>query len=194
MVIHLTKKLADKLRISPAAATSVNEFLSWRANYVQCPGHRFVIFMNDASRFTIVADNVSTAKLKKLHEVFNHVLVDTLYSLNINPDVIGCYLQELGDKVIYAKNADRKKTAQLNKCTEDVLFALDNFSNGIELSMFANNLMCNMADKDGPIVPRKKMIELLGKYNLPVIKFIAFDLNVRLLLGSDERDINLTLR
>jgi len=169
MVIHLTKKLADKLKISLARAMSVNEFTSWRANYVQGPGYCFVIFMNDASRFTIVANNVTTAKLKKLHEIFNQVLVDTLHSININLDVIGCYLEELGNKVIYAKNADRKKTAQLNKCTEDVLWTLDNTSNSIELSMFANNLMCNMTDNDGPIVPKNKMIELLGKYGLPVV-------------------------
>jgi len=51
MVIHLTKKLADKLKMSPSKATSVNEFLSWRANYIQGRGYRFVVFMNDASRF-----------------------------------------------------------------------------------------------------------------------------------------------
>ena len=170
MVMHLTKKLSDKLKMSPAVATSVNEFTSWRANYIQGSGYRLVVFMNDASRFTIVVNNVTVAKLKKLHEIFNQALVDTLHSLNIDLDVIGCYLEELGDKVIYAKNADRKKTAQLNKCTEDVLWALDETLNSIELSMFANNLLCNMSDNDGPIVPKVKMIELLAKYGLPVIK------------------------
>ena len=170
MIIHLTKKLADKLKVSPVAATSVNEFLSWRANYVQGPGYRFVIFMNDASRFTVVVDNVTAIKLKKLHEMFFRALVDTLYSLNVNPEVINYYLEELGDTVIYAKNADRIKTARLNKCTEDVMHALDDTSIGLELSMFANRLMCNMTDKDGPIVPKEKMIELLGKYGLPVIR------------------------
>jgi len=113
MVIHLTKKLADKLKMSPEEASSVNEFLSWRANYVQDHGQRFVIFMNDASGFTIVVNDAKAAKLKKLPEMFTRVLVDTFYSLSVNPEVIGCYPEELGNKVIYAKNADRKKPRSL---------------------------------------------------------------------------------
>jgi len=115
MVIHLTQKLAEKLNVSPAKALTVNEFTSWRANYVQAHGSRFVVFMNDASRFTIVINDAKAAKLKKLPELFSKVLIDTLYSLNINTKVIGCYIEELGNKAVYAKNADRKKTAQLNR-------------------------------------------------------------------------------
>jgi len=188
MVFHLTKKLADKLKMSPAKATSVNEFTSWRANYVQSGGHRFVVLMNDASHFTVVVNDAKAAKLKKLPELFHRVLVETLYSLSVNPEVIACYLQELGDKVIYTKNADRKKTAQLNKHTEDVLWALDDTSNEVELSLRVNNMIYNVTGRDKPIIPKKKMLELLGKYGFPVIKCAAFDLNVRLLLGGDGKD------
>jgi hypothetical protein len=38
------------------------------------------------------------------------------------------------------------------------------------------------------------MLEMLGKYGLPVIKCAAFDLNVRLLLGGDGRDAIRRLR
>ena len=114
MVIHVTQKLADKLKISPVKAASGSDFLSWRANYVQGRGYRFVVFMNDASRFTIIVNDAKAAKLKKLPELFFKNLVDTLYSLNVNPEVIRCYLEELGEEVIYAKNSNHIKTAQLN--------------------------------------------------------------------------------
>ena len=194
MVIHLTKKLADKLKISPAKAESVNEFLSWRANYIQGHGYRMVVFMNDASRFTVVVNDAKAAKLKKLPEMFVHALVDTLHSLNVNMEVIGCYLEELGNKIIYTKNADRKKTAQLNKQAEAVLWALEDSSNDTELSLYANKFICNVTGNDEHFIPKEKMLELLGKYGLPVIKCTAFDLNVRLLLGGDGRDAIRRLR
>jgi hypothetical protein len=194
MVIHLTKALADKLKMSPTKAESVNEFSSWRAHYVQGTGYRFVVFMNDASRFTIVVNDAKAAKLKKLPEMFTKVLVDTLYSLNVNPDVIGCYLEELGNKIIYTKNADRKKTAQLNKHTEAALWALEEFYSDVELSLYVNKMIFNITGKDERVVPKRKMLEFLGKYGLPVIKCAAFDLNVRLLLGGDGVDAIRRLR
>ena len=194
MVIHLTQKLADKLKMSPAKATSVNEFLSWRANYVQGPGYRLLVFMNDASGFTVVVNDAKAAKLKKLPEIFNHALVDTLFSLNINPDVIGCYLEELGNKIIYTKNADRKKTTQLNKRTETVLWTLEDTSNDIELSSFVNRIIFDVKSNEDNFTPKEKMLEMLGKYGLPVIKCTAFDLNVRLLLGGDGHDAIRRLR
>jgi len=194
MVIHLTQKLADKLKMSPAKATSVNEFLSWRAHYVQGRGYRLVVFMNDASRFTVVVNDAKAAKLKKLPEMFSSALVDTLYSLNVNIEVIGCYIEELGSKIIYTKNADRKKTAQLNQQVEAVLLALDEASSDIGLSAYANNFLCNVSGKNEFIKPKEKMLELLGKYGLPVIKCAAFDLNVRLLLGGEGRDAIRRLR
>jgi len=194
MVIHLTKKLADKLKMSPAKAISVNEYLSWRANYIQGNGYRLVVFMNDASRFTVVVNDAKAAKLKKLPEMFIHALVDTLHSLNVNMEVIGCYLEELGNKIIYTKNADRRKTAQLNKQAEAVLWALEDSSNDTELSLYANKFICNVTDNDEHFIPKNKMLELLGKYGLPVIKCTAFDLNVRLLLGGDGVDAIRRLR
>jgi hypothetical protein len=194
MVIHLTKKLADKLKMSPEKASSVNEFLSWRANYVQDHGQRFVVFMNDSSGFTVVVNNAKAAKLKKLPEMFMRVMVDTFYSMNVNPEVIGCYLEELGNKVIYTKNADRKKTAQLNQRTKDLLWMLDDTSNDIELSLCVNNSIYDVSGNDAAIVPKMKMLKLLGKYSLPVIKCAAFDLHVRLLLGGEGKDAIRRLR
>jgi hypothetical protein len=100
----------------------------------------------------------------------------------------------LGSKIIYTKNTDRKKTAQLNQRTKDLLWMLDDISHDIELSLCVNNSIYNVSGNGVAIVPKMKTLELLGKYGLPVIKCAAFDLHVRLLLGGDNRDAVRCLR
>ena len=105
MTKHLIKKLADKLGVSPKSELATDDgFLSWRAHYVQESGYRFVVFMNDVSRFTIVINDAKSSKLKNLPDLFIITLRDTLLSLNVNPEVIDRYIAELG-KASYSKNA-----------------------------------------------------------------------------------------
>jgi hypothetical protein len=185
MILHLTKKLADKLNLTTLPADASDAFYSWRANYIQEHGQRFVVFMNDASRFTIVINEAKTAKLKKLSELFIQTLRETLLAVGVNPEVVNQYVSELG-KIEYAKNADRKKTAQLNKNTETAWWALRDFTDDVELSVCTNNALYNTSGTDEILVPKAKMLELLGRYGLPVRKFLALDLNVRLDLDGND--------
>ena len=89
-------------------------------------------------------------------------------------------------EITYAKNADRKRTAQLNKNAEIAFWAQRDYSTAVELSLCANNMVYNITGQDEEIVPRRKIIELLAKYGLPVRKCRAFDLNVRLLLDGKD--------
>ena len=81
MILHITKKLADKLKLSPTVESAKNELHSWRANYIQEAGYRFVVIMNDVSRFTIVINNTTAVKLKKLPALFIQTLRLTLLAL-----------------------------------------------------------------------------------------------------------------
>ncbi len=135
--------------------------------------------MNDASRFSVVLNEAKAAKLKKLPELFITVLRDALLAIGVNPEVADCYIVELG-AITYAKNTDRKKTAQLNKNTESAWWALRNYSSDIELSLCANNTVYNTSGVDETLVPMRKMLELLANYGLPVRKFRALDIDVRL--------------
>ena len=183
MILHLTKKLADKLKLSPVSEPAADEFYSWRANYVQEHGFRFVVFMNDASRFTVIINEAKAEKLKKLPEVFVKTLRETLLAISVNPEVIDRYITELGE-ISYAKNSDRKKTAQLNKNTETAWWALRDLTDNVDISVFANEMIYNTSGSDEVLVPKEKMLEMLGRYGLPVRKCRAFDLNVHLDLGS----------
>ena len=185
MVLHLTKNLAEKLNLSPAAETVTDDFLSWRAHYVQEHGQRFVVFMNDASRFTVVLNQVKAAMLKKLPELFIEGLRNTLLATGVNPETADKYIEELG-AITYSKNADRKKTAQLNKNIETVWWALEKYTSDLELSLHANNIIYNATGSDETLVPQNKIFELLGRYRLPGRKCQAFDLNVRLDLDGKD--------
>ena len=196
MILHLTKNLADKLKLAPKPMKTADEFFSWRANYAQGHGFRFVVFMNDASRFTVVVNEAKAARLRKLPELFIQTLREIFLAMGINPEIIDRYISELGE-ITFAKNADRKRTAQLSKNTETAWWALSDLSendildNAI-LSLYANNIIYNVSCREEVVRPKQKMLELLGRYGLPVIKCRAFDLNVRLAL--DGRDAVRRLR
>jgi len=181
MNLYLTKKLHDKLKLELQPEKFVDGLYSWRANYVQEYGQKFVVFMNDATRLTIVINEAKAAKLKKLPEYFMENLRKTLLALCINPEIVDRYLTELGE-IIYMKNSDRKQTARLNKCTEAVWFALRDLTDDIELSVWANNYLHGAPDdaERNYTTPKENLTKSLSMYGLPVIKTRAFDLNVRL--------------
>jgi hypothetical protein len=185
MILHLTKKLADKLNLSPSIEPVSDDCCSWRANYIAEHKQRFVVFTNDASRFTVVINEAKAAKLKKLPELFMQTLRETLHTIGVNPEVANRYVSELGE-IQYAKNSDRKRTAQLNKNTESVWWALRDYADDVGLSVCANNALYNTSGTDETLVPKEKMLELLGRYSLPVRKFRAVDLNVRLYLDCND--------
>ncbi len=187
MVLHLTKTLAEKLNCKPGEEHVTDSFLSWRAHYVQAHRQRFVVFMNDASRFTVVLNKANAAALKKLPELFINNLRETLLVLGVNPDVINAYIAELGD-IHYAKNSDRKRTAQLNKNTEAVWHSFSReYNNDADLAKFANCYPYGISTPEETIVPNKKIFELLSRYGMPILKFRAIDIHVKLFLGDGKK-------
>jgi len=187
MNLYITKKLQEKLKIEHLSVLpAVDDIYSWRANYVQGHGgHRFVVFMNDATRLTIVINEAKVAKLKKLAELFTIVLRTTLLELGFNPDVADRYMGELGE-IAFAKNTDRKQTARLIKCADATWYALRNLTDDVELSVWANNYPHSAPDgSDGSYSsPRQNAIKAFAVYGLPVLKSRAFDLNIKLDLDT----------
>jgi len=191
MILHLTKKLADKLKLSPFVEADIDEFFSWRANFIHEDGLRFVVIMNDASRFTIVINEAKADKLKKLPELFLKTLRETLLSIGVNHEVVARYIEESGE-IKYSKNSDKKKTAQLNKNVINAWWAMRDLSDDVEISLYVSSMIYNITGLDEVVVPMEKMLKMLSKYGLPVRKCRAFDLNVR--LDLDGRDAVRRLR
>jgi len=185
MVLYLTQKLAGTLKLSALPITTDADLFSWRAHYIQENGFRFVVFMNDASRFTVVIDDVKSASLKNLPEIFMKKLRDVLLAHCINPEVVERYIAELG-KISYAKNEERKRAALLNKNVQATWRAMQRYDSYTDISFCVNKMLFNLSGSDKLIVPEIKMRELLAKYRLPVIKFRAFDLKARLMLDGND--------
>ena len=185
MQLHITKKLADKLKIKPELKEVEDELFSWRANYVQENGFRFLIFMNDATRFSIVLNEAKMPKIKKLEPLFKDVLYQTLIEMGMNPDVAEKYLAELGD-IAYAKNSDRQRTAQLNKSAEYVWYYLNDLKGDVEISIPINKSYFKYGlDQFGN--SQQLFFEMLEKrYGLNIRRFRAFDLTVTLDLAGED--------
>ena len=194
MNLHLTKKLNEKLRIELSSALqTVDELYSWRANYVQEHGQRFVVFMNDATKLTVVINEAKVAKLRKLPEIFITNLRATLLAMSFNPEVVDRYMVELGE-ITYVKNTDRKRTAWVIKCGDAVWSALRDLRDDVELGVCANDYL-HVALEDNErnyYSPKENAVKAFAVYGLPVLKVRAFDLNVR--LDLDGRDAVRRLR
>jgi len=185
LTLHLTKKLADKLKLSPSTESGVDALFSWRANYIEEDGFRFVVFMNDASGFTLVINEAKAPKLKKLPELFAQTLQNTFLTLGINSEVTERYISDLGE-ISYAKNSDRKQTARLNARVDEVWWGLRELSNDTDLSVYASSRPYDIPSSGGLLFPKENMFKLLERYELPVRKCRTFDLSVRLELDGND--------
>ena len=191
MLIRITKKLADVLRLSPEKKYSNDDFLSWRADYVNEDGFQFVALMNDTSRFTIVINNADEEKLRNLPALFVGVLRETLLTLGVNPKVVDRYVTDMGG-ASYAKNTDKQKTSHLVYSVKTVWWGLRSMADDVELSLYSNSMSSGPSYRDDDIYPTEIMLAFLARYRMPVLDCRAFDLNVR--LDLDGRDAVRKLR
>ena len=187
MNLFLTKKIIDKIKVELKPEMQTDELFSWRANYIQEHGCKFVVIMNDATRFVIVINEAKIARLRNITNIFFENLRATLLALCINPDVVSKYISDLGE-ISFVKNSDRKKTAWLNNSSDDTWFALGNLTDDVSLSVAASKCWHAVKDNKGEhyISATERMIKRLEVYGLPTIKFKAYDLVCRLELESKD--------
>jgi hypothetical protein len=188
MLVHTTKKLADKLKIAPPEPPEqFDGMLSWRANYVRESGASFVVFMNDATRFVVCVNEVKARDFKKLPERFSEVLQDEMLSYGINQDIVSKYIAELGD-FEYFRNVGRQRTAWLNKAAESVRYALNYCRESAAASQRASAYPVGAPNDNQRMArPNRDFLEALGKrYGLPARKGTAFDLTVALGLNNRQ--------
>ena len=192
MKIYLTKKLADKIKINPPREDENPDGLySWRANIVESGSTVLTVFMNEASRYIIVLKNLKNKDYSILPELFTKILRDVMAADQFNPEVIDFYIKEAG-KITYIRNAGKQQTAYLNKACDNACLVLYTANDNIGISYTASHWGISMDDIYTLSNPSKKFKALLSVYELPVNKFKAFDLSVKLDLngGVAERSIS----
>jgi hypothetical protein len=188
MILHLTKKLSDRLELGklPTPADDFDRLYSWRVNITQEDGYEFLVYMNDASRYAVFVNKPDGAS--SLSDMLFETLRDAMLSDNINPAVVERYISECGEARLY-RNLGRKETAWLNKATDNVWFAKRHTDENLTVTRTAAHLSVpphTGADMKEYYHPDERFYSMLETYGLPIRCGRAFDLNVRLELdGSD---------
>ena len=181
MIVNVTKKLAEKMNISPIEASSTDKLLAWRAHIGRANRSNFVVFMHEETRFAVVLTRVTTVKLKKLSELFFETLKLVLLSYGINPEIIDWFIAKQGS-IVFSRNTDAKKTAQLTSACEVIKMIADNNDSDISLSKILNY---RPVGRDY-YFPIEKMLEVFKSSGLPIYKQSAFELTIRLDLDGND--------
>lgn len=188
MLIHLTKKLAEKLNIS--VKTTGEEFdplYSWRANIITENRRSIVVFMNDASRYVIALCEIKGKDWKRLPELFVETLRKTWLAEQINPEIIERYIANIGE-FQFVKNTGSQNTAWLNKTCEMTGWAYYHAYRDSNVSHFAVSKQASSYFVGGAggasIYPNAKLLETLQVFDLPVKRFTAYEFIVRLDLAG----------
>jgi len=186
VIVHLTKKFADKLKLAPKPIQTEADLFSWTAHFVQGHGFRFVVMMHDATRFSIVLNEAKMPKLKKLETEFKNVLALTFHELGVNPEIVDQFINDLGE-ITFSKNSNRSSTAKINKVVEGVWAAFRFAREDLDLSLWSNRQLYKMKGAEDYRQSYELMLEILGDhYEQPVLKRQALDLKIRLDLDGKD--------
>jgi len=185
MLIHCTKRACERLKITlpVVAETEYNPLYSWRLNVIEDGRKRLVVFMNDASRYCVVLDNIKAKDWAKLPKIFTERLREIMLAQQINPDVIDRYLSEAG-AVGYFRNSDKNMTARINKACEAAKLGYYNHDGDIAISLFANYYLVGSKDEKGYFEPSERFHALLSEYGLPLKRCRAFEFEIELQLKN----------
>jgi hypothetical protein len=161
MYVHLTKKLAEKLKADMVVPEDgYDEFYSWRANICSKGQQRYLVFMNDACRYVVVLNGLKAKDFSKLPRLFAKTMREVMLADKIDSAVIDRYLSELGG-FVYVRNEGRQKTSWLTRASERVWFGLDDYEDNLNLSLCASNDLVGTTGGNDMERPSEMMIELL---------------------------------
>lgn len=100
------------------ADENVDSIFSWTANWTRVWENRkaedMLVLINNATRFTVAIYEVKRAELKNVEKIMTEAIINTLYAMNFNPEMIDAYMQMAGD-VTFVKNSNRKATIGIDR-------------------------------------------------------------------------------
>lgn len=192
MQIALTKKLATAMEIKPPLIHEViNPLFCWTANWTKVWDNRrtedMLVLVNDATRFTVAIYQVKRNSLKNAAEMMKTAILNTLLSMNLNPELVEEYMR-LSGEVEFVQNSSRQAASWVTKAGVECAFYVGREYNGIAkmfsdtIGVAANETFVNYsgANKEG-FYPSKAMIkalsEVTGKQGY---KYRAFELLITL--------------
>lgn len=174
MRIHVTKKLAEKLKQAgrliednPAESTSVLD--SWHANITTIQRRQCVVFVHDKSRFAIVLLGVTQKELKQLDYWFEDMLGNCMLKLGYDPELIEKACEGIG-QLTFDTQCDRSVQGTLRLMIGNLEAYTFDGTNIMDLAPYS--LSAHLCDRPCRVKgmketeclwPRKEMLELLER-------------------------------
>lgn len=135
VTIGCTKKLLDRMKVSPAAKPSeVDPLFAWTAAMSFVDRRMMVVFTHDETRFSIVYHGVKAKELKDLPRLFREGLAPTMLASNVSPALVEWYCAHCGEAAI-TKTAGPKAVARSNKSVTDASWQVVNLSPDLRLCL-----------------------------------------------------------
>ena len=134
MQIALTKKLADALGVKlPATDETINSLFTWTANWTTVWDNRraedMLVLVNNATRFSVAIYQVKRKDLKNVEKMMRVAIVNTLLSMNLNPELVNEYMRLAGE-LEFVRNNSRQTAALVTKAGLECAFHVGREYNG----------------------------------------------------------------
>lgn len=192
MQIALTKKLADTLEENlPAIDGSINPLFSWTANWTKVWDNRraedMLVLVNNATRYTVAIYQVKRKDLKNVGEMMRAAIVNTLLSMNLNPELVNEYMRLAGE-LEFVRNSSRQTAAWVTRAGLECAFHVGREYNGIAkmycdtVGASSNYRIVNYSgNTNDSFHPYKAMVDALTELTgMQAYKCRAFELRISL--------------
>lgn len=151
MYICGTKKMLDKLKVSPKQTTKqeeLDELFSWHANLVKFDRRQSIVLMNDESKYTIILYGLLAKDFSQLPQIFREAIRKVWRKEGIEESLIDGYLATAGE-VQFVKTKNRNLISSLNQACLEVGVFFESMVNRDEmiqtaLSMKESRLLAKM--------------------------------------------------
>lgn len=176
MIIHCTKKLADKLKKHhPVSATALSASETdtglgeWHANFITVARRTMLLFMHNPTRFSFIVPEVKAADYKRFDELFHKGLLNTMQAMGYREELM-CAAAERHDAIQLDSKTDRSILGSLNQIGQGLEHTVwhDGYEAVIEDFWYHSARLCDRpASTKGmkmgeALFPAKKMQQYLG--------------------------------
>lgn len=177
MIIHVTKKLADKLEKAGYDVSSNSDQKSaalgdWHANITTIQRRQCIVFTHDQTRFTVVLTGVTQKELNKLDWWFSDMLGNTMLKMGYPEELIQRALNSVGD-LSFDTDCSRSVQGTLRLMISDMEAYTWDGTNIMDLGPYSLSVRlsdrpCNVKGQKECLWPAREMIKLLEQ--LPATK------------------------
>lgn len=145
------------MKTSPTDIDDLSSFFSWHANVCKVNNRKYILFMNDLTRLSLLVDGIRTSQITLLKEKFLLTLKNYLESEGIKQSHIDRYLRD-GSELMISRTNSRSVLGTMKEAT---LFASasDDSKDNIEKMQWLNTIIYKPIDYQQPIKLFKEVVQ-----------------------------------